>query len=144
LTPNDSVLSGVVARPALRRLSQRSDVVLRGAWTYSRTQLSASVRRVEQKVVSSKLGPASMLVPVFAVVSLMILLLQQFMPAWRAAFTASGIMAVIGVSLLQKDIIAELSTAWLRLKLIGSIVAGREPELIRAHARPRERNVQRG
>jgi hypothetical protein len=49
---------------------------------------------------------AAMLAAVFVLVSVMIALLEQIMPAWRAALVTSAAMASLGLALLQERWVA--------------------------------------
>jgi hypothetical protein len=118
--------------------------VLRRGWALARAALALAAWRLKAEIVTSNTVAALILVTVFAVTSAMILLLGQVMPAWRAALVTSGILAVIGFSLLQTQMVTDVTRAWARTRGLRSEVAERVVELIRIPLRARVRVINRG
>jgi hypothetical protein len=138
------VLCGVIAKSLLVWGYRTGANVLSGGLALARPALAALVRRVRAEIVTSNAVAGLILAAVFTATSAMILLLEQVMPAWRAALVTSGILAVIGFSLLQAQMVTDMTTAWARAKNLRSEVAVRVTELIRAQVRERVRATNRG
>jgi hypothetical protein len=69
--------------------------------------LADDVRRVAYSEIGAANARATlMLAAVFACVGVMIAVLEQVMPAWRAALVTSAVMATLGFALLQERWVA--------------------------------------
>jgi hypothetical protein len=132
------------ATSLLALLWQTSEDVSRRGLMRARAALAAVRRRVKAEIVTSSAVAGGILAAVFALTSAMILLLEQIMPAWRAALVTSGILAVLGFSLLQTQMVTDMIAVCARAKNVGGDVAFRVTELIRVQLRARERVVNRG
>ncbi len=65
-------------------------------------RVSFEARRLAQsETFAANARSAMMLLGVFVLVSAMIALLEEVMPAWRAALVTSGVLAALGCALLQ-------------------------------------------
>ena len=119
------------------RFYEASERMLRRGVALTRAALGVMVRRVKSEIVTSNAVAGLILAAVFVTTSAMILLLEQVMPAWRAALVTSGIMAVIGFSLLQAQMITDVTRAWARAKSLRREVAVRVTELVGQARSPR-------
>lgn len=144
VTSNVWVLCGVIAQLSWVRVCQTGENVLRRGLALARPALVAMVRRLKAEIVTSNTVAGLILAAVFATTSALILLLEQVMPAWRAALVTSGILAVIGFSLLQAQMVMDVTAAWARAKNLRSDVAVRVSDLLRAQLRERVRVTHRG
>lgn len=68
----------------------------------TRTLLSDAKKLAYSEIGAANARATLMLAAVFACVGLMISLLEQVMPAWRAALVTSVVMATLGFALLQE------------------------------------------
>jgi len=121
---------------ALEMVARRSLSAAKASLALEAARLPGRLR-AELETANARLS--LMFAGVFTVVSTLIMLLDRFMPAWQAALWTSGIMAAVGVALLQERWVAHASALLLRgIRRDAArhgLVAGRELARVRPLSR---------